>query len=849
MRVQFAAIDSAEPGALGLELERLTRLVDECASALESAGKQDPALTEDARLAFATGAVRLADFTPTPAALDRLEAAANCVETLERPDPELVGSVLLQRVRLSARLGRVEGALAALDSSLERCSDAAFHGPILFAERASLLRATGDFRGALDSLDVAEQALKDRDPEAPIPFHAITRCEIAGERGQVFLDLGRADLAASHFEEERRLADLSALPNTRLASILHRVHLHLAREDDRSALTQIDRARSDPELLAALGDSALAALDVRAAQAVARAAIDDPKRLEEARMRATRAVGWATQPNMLSAEDRVLAHLTAGRVALQDGDAERARSHLDASRTVLDESGPRPPAMLEAQWNAIAAEEARRRAVAGDDRESKAAAERLRRAVDGVLSEWDAAPRIPAGLGFFHFASRCELVVSAIRAQAAIDPSGAGDERALDLVFAIDARSRLAGGAPTTLAELREDALAADEVLCIWLPSPESTQLFVITREIVRRFDLVGLTRLRTVGNALDEVLDSGSDDAAAGRALFDALIPEGAWAVIRRARYVSLNGLDMLGAPAIEAARLPSGEVLGCAKALSRVPNLAWMTRRARVAPTPRRSDFLELRSPQWSEAHQVDGIRFEELPSESVARDLRGDYRDPVSLTADAATLEELRRSLVEPPVVLQFFTHGYLEPSDPRPARLMLAPCASDPRGLLTCDVAETLSAVELVVLAACRSGVGPMRRGDAGAADLSGAFLLGGARAVISTGSDVRAIPAAVLLGEFHRRVRQGIAPSEALARAREVLLADQTLDPIERRRVAMRFRIEGLGHQPLAFVAAHDASRPSTQWWAWLALAAIAILWRSLARHATRRHGERSLDES
>lgn len=840
MRVQFAALDAADPGALGVELQRLSRLVDECESALGSEGKQDPKIADDAALAFATGAVRLADFTPTLAALERLERAANCVDRLENPDPELVGSVLLQRVRLSARHGRVESALAALEAALDPCRLATFHGPILFAERASLLRATGDFRGALDSLDVAEQGLRDRDAESPIPFHATTRCEIAGERGQVFLDIGRADLAAPHFEQEQRLADESGLPFTRLASILHRIHLHLAREDDDSALAQIERAKADTAWIAAVGDGAVAAFDVRAAQAVARAAIDDPKRLAEAKTRSARAVEWAQQRNVLSGEDRVLAHLTAARVAQLEGDDGRVQAYLEASRAILDESGAHPLAMLEAQWNAIAAEHARRRAVAGDDRESRAAADRLRRAVDGVLTEWDAAPRIPAGLGFFHFASRCELIVSAIRAQAALDPSGSGDERALDLVFAIDARSRLAAGVPTTLAELRESALRPDEVLCVWLPSPVSTQLFVITDDVVRRFDLAGLTRLRAAATALDEALDAGLDDASAGRALFDALIPEAAWPFIERASFVSVNGLDMLGSPAIEAARLPSGEPLGCSKAIARVPNLSWMAKRAREAPVVRSCELLELRSPQRTAAQQRENREFEELPSESVASDLLGDYLAPVSLTAAAANLDGLRAALAQRPTVLQFYTHGYLEPSDPRPARLMLAPCTTDPGGLLTCDIAESLPAAELVVLAACRSGVGPMRRGDPGAADLSGAFLLGGARAVIATGSDVRALPAAALLGELHRRVRRGVPPSAALAQARQALWIDERLDPIERRRVALRFRVDGLAHQPLVFATPHaDDARSSILWLVVLVIAVAVAIWNVLSRRSAR----------
>jgi hypothetical protein len=300
--------------------------------------------------------------------------------------------------------------------------------------------------------------------------------------------------------------------------------------------------------------------------------------------------------------------------------------------------------------------------------------------------------------------------------------------------------------------------------------------------------------------------LDSGQDDRDAGRALFDLLVPREVVPILDASRFITVCGLESFGAPAIEAARLTNGAMLGAEKALCRVPSLSWLMRRACAGESERGRDFLLVAAPTPAETHDAADAALAPL---SAADARTGEfselYADALVLGGDRATLDELKTALATPPVTLQFFTHGFLDPADPRPARLLLAPSRRGTDFALTCDIAETLPAANLVVLAACRSGVGPLRRGDAGAADLSGAFLLGGARAVVAAGSDVRAGPTSALLLAMHERMRAGEAPSEALAHARSWLIENcDEWDAPDRRRVAARFRLDGLGHRPLTF---------------------------------------------
>lgn len=792
-------VASFADGATPDELAAVDPLFDECETALATT---HPADRSDAAHAMAAVAVGAAPSTPPQLAIVRLDSALVALHSITDVDAEFRCGVAIPLARLLTRLGRLDESIAHLDRELPSIDAAPFHAPILHAERATTLRLRGDARGALEALSRAESALKDRDPVAPVEFHAITRCEIEGERGQVFLDLGRADLAARHFEVESELAERTGDLATRFAALLHRIHHDLASEDVLGAMARIDAALENPALGGALDATSRAMLAVRRASAEVRAAIDDPRLIAEAKRNAFSAAKLGSK-GLLSGEDRVIAALDAARAARLAGHRRHARIWLEAAKVALDRLDGSSSTAVLAMFSV--AELAFARFAAQGDEETRTGdpLPRARRNLQSMLEEWDAAPRLESGLGFFHYASRCELVVESIRAVVADDPSREGIREAFELLLQVDARSQLGRGEVATFEGVF-GLLHDTDVLLAWVPSPESTQLFVVGRDRLEVVECAGISRLRAAGGALHDALEAGTDLDAAARELFDLAIPEAARAHLRDARRLLLYGIEIIGNVPIERAQGSTGAPLGIQYGVTRIPNLAWAVRKSNEHAVARSRDVVRVLAPSISPT--LRGLRPDLEPLSRVdARidDFAGLDASARVLAGDAATLDALRAELEQPARMLLFVTHGWFDLADSRPGRLVLAAGPDDALGEFDADAAESLPGCDLVVLAACRSGVGPLRRGDTGAADLVGAFLRGGANAVIATSTDVFAGPAGDFLLVFERELRNGLAPCEALAEARRVSLDSATRFPKhERERVAWSFRISGLGHHPL-----------------------------------------------
>ena len=76
--------------------------------------------------------------------------------------------------------------------------------------------------------------------------------------------------------------------------------------------------------------------------------------------------------------------------------------------------------------------------------------------------------------------------------------------------------------------------------------------------------------------------------------------------------------------------------------------------------------------------------------------------------------------------------------------------------------------------LVVLSACDTAVGPIQ-GEEGIATLSKAFLLAGARAVVSTLWSADDTSSLFLMERFYSRIAAGDSPATALTKAKRALL--------------------------------------------------------------------------
>ena len=122
------------------------------------------------------------------------------------------------------------------------------------------------------------------------------------------------------------------------------------------------------------------------------------------------------------------------------------------------------------------------------------------------------------------------------------------------------------------------------------------------------------------------------------------------------------------------------------------------------------------------------------------------------------------------------IHFATHAFLD--ERVPARSGIALSLDDPGEDGMLRMSEILGLrlnAELVVLSACRTGLGKVVRGE-GMVGLTRAFQQAGAERVAVSLWEVSDAPTADLMRAFYARIRDGLSPAEALASAKRVFLA-------------------------------------------------------------------------
>ena len=143
---------------------------------------------------------------------------------------------------------------------------------------------------------------------------------------------------------------------------------------------------------------------------------------------------------------------------------------------------------------------------------------------------------------------------------------------------------------------------------------------------------------------------------------------------------------------------------------------------------------------------------------------------------LLGDAATESAFKRASLDQYEVIHLAVHGVADEKHPDHAALILLnDSASGEDGMLQAyEIIRLHTNADLVVLSACDTAVGPLE-GQEGIANISRAFLLAGARSVISTLWSTDDIFSAYLMKRFYARLAAGENVADALTGAkREVL---------------------------------------------------------------------------
>ena len=727
-------------------------------------------------------------------------------------------------------------------------SDAEGIRPYLLRALAHVEQVLGAYRTALDRLDEAEEALTAERRHEPL------RWRIAGERSEVYLELGLYDAAARHVRRERELvahhrADGLAYRKDIISSQLHEVRLALGFDRLDEVLALVQRH---------LGDVALYESEPRwRAEMLAykATALARMSRVDEGRGAAARqALHDALASDHLAKRARARCESELAVLALEDGRLDEAMGHLAAARRCLEpmrEDRDRLHLPEDADLMVVEA----RIALAGgrSSADLQSIRDRLARSVDARLADWSAAPIRRGGIAFLHYDHRRAWFSALIQLEVAL--GGDGERRGLGHLLRAHAMGSLArrlGGDAVGLADVESELLSDDDHgLLAYLPGPQRSHLFVLDasgvdhellpsdRELndaVRRYRAELRHRLRS-GSALDE-------ERREAERLTGVLLPDATRARVGSWRSATVVGASLLGGAPFEFLVAPRpASRLGDLVAIDYLPSLTLGVQLARAARTSRfDQDLLLIAAPTVSRSVRERFPEAVDLPfGRTEARRFTACVDDDRSMVwlRDQATRARLLEHELGRTRVLHVLGHAVLDYERERPAALVLAP--DDDDGLLTCDDIDRLvAAPRLVLLTSCGSGKGPARRGDEGLGHMGGAWLWAGADVVLLSDEDVD-YRLAVALSErlLKRLLARGESPAEALRGARADLVKDGVVEDVVE---TGRLHVIGLGQRPVAPprppAATNVATAPTRLPW-WFGLSALGLVGLLIVRRARR----------
>ncbi len=479
--------------------------------------------------------------------------------------------------------------------------------------------------------------------------------------------------------------------------------------------------------------------------------------------------------------DRLTAHRLKANFLLGQGRIAEATRAIDQYEATLQQ-GPVDP--LNARYLAYLHSRANRSS--NKNTPDLTATETLKAAVSRLVDEWNSRPVRSGGRGLVYYAEPRTLITELILATAL----AAGDSAALQALIDTESAGSLArmiSARTPTVADIQR-RLDSRGIL-LYLGTLDVTLLFVIDATTVQLLCLPDRFIIDDVRTSLVRELRQSPRSATdpkqrrqtierTSRSLGQLLLPEplGAWLSSRSAVTVLDGGT--LGYIPFECLRLDDGSVLGLEKPISYASSLtvnhAIEERRRQAGnATPTTLDAQIFADPAFDPKFELEPLPL----TRTQGNRLVGVYpegRAELKLGSEV-TVTALREC--SKATVVQWLTHGGRIREEERFASLYLASSAADPDGRLSARDLTGFTSAPLVILTACGVGRGPRRVGDPGVSDLSGAFILVGASAVMAPLENIEFHATVRMSEEIHRSLTSGRSPAQALFDARRALASD------------------------------------------------------------------------
>jgi len=145
---------------------------------------------------------------------------------------------------------------------------------------------------------------------------------------------------------------------------------------------------------------------------------------------------------------------------------------------------------------------------------------------------------------------------------------------------------------------------------------------------------------------------------------------------------------------------------------------------------------------------------------------------------LLGPKATESALKRADLAQYRIIHLAVHGFASTQDPNHSSLVFLsdPAAGEDGFLQASEIVQLHLNADLVILSACDTGIGPVE-GEEGIAALSRAFLLAGAKAVISTLWSINDAYSLVVMTHFYKHLAGHEPAAEALTHAKRDTLRE------------------------------------------------------------------------
>jgi CHAT domain-containing protein len=364
----------------------------------------------------------------------------------------------------------------------------------------------------------------------------------------------------------------------------------------------------------------------------------------------------------------------------------------------------------------------------------------------------------------------------------------------------------------TVALEQIQQALAPSVVLLEYVIADPSSYCLTISRSGIRIVRLEGKARIEPLVAAFLKAAKAKLPALAEGRALYDTLL--GPIRETAQDRTIVIVRDGQLNLVPFDGLTDPSGHYVVEARTVIYSPSATsfHLLMQERQNPRTAQTALLAIEGVPYSQSpinrsgltRGDDRGSFTDLPSSTDEVEIAQaafSKKESKLLLGTSATEAAFKASKLAEYRVIHLAVHGFADPTFPdRAALVLLSDRSAGEDGFLQAsEIVQLRLDADLVVLSACDTAVGPLQ-GQEGIANLSKAFLLAGARTVVSTLWQIDDNSSMFLMKRFYSHLLEKQSPASALTAAKRDMLRTFGQKAVPYQWAA--FTIEGAATRPV-----------------------------------------------